>query len=198
MKIERECNRAEELRHRIAVQLRASEIANRAQKRLRAKVAPKTLQNARVLLPIVTGDRYFDLRVLRNKQVDLWDEHAQEWVPLLTLAFSVRRQIELVLRLAESITLGDPFSPGVPGFLAIDDAVLGSDPEHRNRISSVLREGLLRDTFAQVMVMTGLDELEASDFDRGLILSESEGGPGRANQVAAGTVAPYKSRRGTR
>jgi hypothetical protein len=195
--VSRERNRAEELRHRIAVQLRASDIANRAQKRLRAKVAPKTLQNARVLLPIMTDDRYFDLRVQRNKQVDLWDEHSQEWVPLPTLAHSVRRQIGLVLRLAESITLGDPFSPGVPGFIAIDDAVLGADPKHRNRISSVLRTGLLRDTFAQVMVMASLNELEASDFDRDLALPQNECGHGQANQVISGNVVPYKLLRGT-
>lgn len=194
--VSRERNRADELRHRIAVQLRASEIANRAQKRLRSKMAPKRLQNARVLLPIVTGDRYFDLRVLQNKEVELWDEHSQEWVPLPTLAYSVRRQIELVFRLAESITLGDPFSLGVPGFIAIDDAVLGSDPEHRNRISSVLRKGLLRDTFAQIMVTTGLNELVASDFDRHLALPQNGCGHSPANQVRSGNTVGFKSPRG--
>ena len=73
-----EQSRAEELERRIGVRLRASEIAGRAQERMRAKAVPKTLQNARTLLPIVTGDRYFDLRFAGSGGVELWDEAAAE------------------------------------------------------------------------------------------------------------------------
>ena len=64
----------------------------------------------------------------------------------------------------------------------VDEAALGSDPEHRARISAVLREGLLRDTFAQVIVLAGRDDFQSADFDRHLVLTAgSSAAPPRNN-----------------
>jgi len=195
VRLDAERTRAEELERRIGVRLRASEIAGRAQERMRAKAVPKTLQNARTLLPIVTGDRYFDLRFAGPGGVELWDEDAADWAPLATLAFGTRRQVGLALRLAEAITAGGPSSPGGPAFMFVDEAAFGSDPEHRARISSVLREGLLRDTFAQVIVLAGRDDFQASDFDRHLLLNAGSGtvpGNGRLKAAAPGVFAELR------
>ncbi len=195
VRLDVERSRAEELERRIGVRLRASEIAGRAQERMRAKAVPKTLQNARTLLPIVTGDRYFDLRFARPCGVELWDEAAGGWAPLATLAFGTRRQVGLALRLAEAITAGGPSSPGGPAFMLVDEAALGSDPERRARISAVLREGLLRDTFAQVIVLAGCDDFDSADFDRHLVLtagSSAVSGNGRLKAAAPGIFAELR------
>ncbi len=198
VRLDAERTRVEELERRIGVRLRASEIAGRAQERMRAKAVPKTLQNARTLLPIVTGDRYFDLRFAGPGGVELWDEAAADWAPLATLAFGTRRQVGLALRLAEAITAGGPSSPGGPAFMFVDEAALGSDPEHRARISAVLREGLLRDTFAQVIVLAGRDDFHSADFDRNLLLTAgSSAVPGNGHLKAAAPGVFAELRRGT-
>ncbi len=193
VRLDAERARAEELERRIGVRLRASEIAGRAQDRMRAKAVPKTLQNARTLLPIVTGDRYFDLRFTGPGGVELWDEAAGDWAPLATLAFGTRRQVGLALRLAEAITVGGPSAPGGPAFMLVDEAALGSDAEHRARISAVLREGLLRDTFAQVIVLAGTGDFAAAGFDRHLVLAAgSAAAPGNGRLEAAAPAFSLK------
>ncbi|MDP6758237.1 MAG: AAA family ATPase [Chloroflexota bacterium] len=191
----RERSRAEELERQIGVRLKASEIAARAQERLRAKAVPKTIQNARTLLPLVTGNRYFDLRLASRGEVELWDEAAGGWARLATMAFGTRRQVGLALRLAEAIAISGPAAPGGPAFMVIDEAALGSDAEHRARISAVLREGFLRETFAQVIVLVGEGDFRAPDFDRQLTLSDGHAAKTNGRLKASGPKVISELRR---
>ena len=79
--------------------------------------------------------------------------------------------------------------------MLVDEAALGSDPEHRARISAVLREGLLRETFAQVIVLAGADDFAAADFDRHLSLtagSRAVPANGRLKAAAPGVIAELR------
>ncbi len=193
--LNRERTRAEELERRIGVRLKASEIAARAQERLRAKAVPKTIQNARTLLPLVTGNRYFDLRFASRGEVELWDEAVGGWARLATMAFGTRRQVGLALRLAEAIAISGPAAPGGPAFVVVDEAALGLDAEHRARVSAVLREGFLRETFAQVIVLAGEGDFRAADFERHMTLSDGHAAKTNGRLQASGPKVIAELRR---
>ena len=61
----------------------------------------------------------------------------------------------------------------------------------------MLRESLLRDTFAQVIVLAGRDDFDSADFDRHLVLtagSSAVPGNGRLKAAAPGVFAELRRR----
>ena len=143
----------------------------------------------------MTGNRYFDLRFASRGEVELWDEAVGGWARLATMAFGTRRQVGLALRLAEAIAISGPAAPGGPAFVVVDEAALGLDAEHRARVSAVLREGFLRETFAQVIVLAGEGDFRAADFERHMTLSDGHAAKTNGRLQASGPKVIAELRR---
>ena len=90
---------------------------------------------------------------------------------------------------------GKKAAPGGPAFVVVDEAALGSDAEHRARVSAVLREGFLRETFAQVIVLAGEGDFRAADFERHMTLSDGHAAKTNGRLQASGPKVIAELRR---
>ncbi len=175
-KLEHEVRRLE---HEIKIQRHAEHLATRADVRLVQDSKARALQVARNLLPSFVDKRYFDLRTGPNGETELWDENGMSWMRVTGASAGLRIQIDLVLRLAASITALTPPAAGTPGFVFIDDPVSMSDPSRRQGIVERLTSDKVRETFRQVFVMVTSGTVDQNMFDHeirlenGTVLSTS-------------------------
>ena len=121
---------------------------------LASRVANRTLQNARNLLPQLSGGQFFDLRVAESGSIELWDESAGSWIGAAQCGSAVYEQTSLLLWLARALTHGAPGMLGVPGFCVLDDPGALTTERLRQLLADTLIQNPLLDSIPQVVVLS--------------------------------------------
>lgn len=148
------------IRAKLAATLRAMDSA------LADRVGSRTLQNARNLLPQLSGGQYFDLRVAAAGSVELWDESSHSWIGAAQCGSAVYEQTSLLLWLARALTHGAPGMAGIPGFCVLDDPGALTTERLRQLLADTLVRNPLLDSIPQVLVLSERSAFAEAGFSR--------------------------------
>ena len=148
------------IRTKLAATLRAMDSA------LADRVGSRTLQNARNLLPQLSGGQYFDLRVAAAGSVELWDESSHSWIGAAQCGSAVYEQTSLLLWLARALTHGAPGMAGIPGFCVLDDPGALTTERLRQLLADTLVRNPLLDSIPQVLVLSERSAFAEAGFSR--------------------------------
>lgn len=148
------------IRAKLAATLRGmdSTLADRATNR--------TLQNARNLLPQLSGGQFFDLRVAPDGTIELWEESARSWIGAAQCGSAVHEQTSLLLWLARALTHGAPGMAGIPGFCVLDDPGALTTERLRQLLADTLVRNPMLDSIPQVLVLSERSAFAEAGFSR--------------------------------
>ncbi|MBF6589968.1 MAG: hypothetical protein IVW57_05475 [Ktedonobacterales bacterium] len=144
---------------------RAARLIREAQDRIARQVLPATERNMQLLLPELTAQRYWDVRLTppereggEQSQLDyrirVWDPMAGRYVAKNLFSGGTRDQCSLALRLAFALaTL--PQELGVaPGFIFLDEPLSAFDAQRAQALVNLLTTGTIANQFPQVVVIS--------------------------------------------
>ena len=148
------------IRAKLAATLRGmdSTLANRA--------ANRTLQNARNLLPELSGGQFFDLRVAADGSIELWEESTRSWIGAAQCGSAVYEQTSLLLWLARALTHGAPGMVGIPGFCVLDDPGALTTERLRQLLADSLVRNPMLDSIPQILVLSERSAFAEAGFSR--------------------------------
>ena len=154
------------LQHRQRIRTRLSAALRGMDSTLADRIAARTLQNARNLLPQLSGGGYFDLQLAPNGSIQLWNESAGDWVGAAQCGSAVNEQTALLLWLARALTHADPDMAGMPGFLVLDDPGALTTERLRRLLADALAGNPLLDSIPQVVVLSERAAFAEAGFAR--------------------------------
>ncbi len=126
----------------------------------------RTLQNARNLLPHLSGGQFFDLRIAQDGSIELWDESARSWVGSDHCGSAIHEQTSLLLWLARVVTHSAPDLVGVPGFCVLDDPGALTTARLRQVLAETMAGNPLLDSIPQIVVLSERSAFADSGFTR--------------------------------
>ena len=130
------------------------------------RVSKRTLQNARNLLPQLSGGQFFDLRVASDGSIELWNESAHDWIGAAQCGSAVYEQTSLLLWLARALTHGAPGMVGIPGFCVLDDPGALTTERLRQLLADTLVRDPMLDSIPQVLVLSERSAFAEAGFSR--------------------------------
>jgi hypothetical protein len=130
------------------------------------RVSKRTLQNARNLLPQLSGGQFFDLRVAGGDSIELWNESARSWIGAAQCGSAVHEQASLLLWLARALTHGAPGMVGIPGFCVLDDPGALTTERLRQLLADTLVRDPMLDSIPQVLVLSERSAFAEAGFSR--------------------------------
>lgn len=144
---------------------RAARLIQDARDRIARQVLPATERNMQLLLPELTAQRYWDVRLTPPEQengeqaqldyrIRVWDPMAGRYVAKNLFSGGTRDQCSLALRLAFALaTL--PQELGVaPGFIFLDEPLSAFDAQRAQALVDLLTTGTIARQFSQVVVIS--------------------------------------------
>jgi DNA repair exonuclease SbcCD ATPase subunit len=151
------------------IKLRAGEIVRTTRASIVGRVMPLTLQNMRRLLPLLTDGRYHDAEWHEEaNSLTVFDNEARRQVSKRVFSGGARDQISLSLRLAFALaTLPGEYSTR-PGWLFLDEPLSSFDRERTRQLVDLLTRGLVRDQFAQILLVSHSESFDPAQFDHRL------------------------------
>ncbi len=162
-------------RHDHVIAGRARQAIQRARQQVVQRVLPVTERNMRLILPLLTAGRYHDVRLTPPEEnagsaeradyrIYLFERSAGRYVAKSIFSGGARDQCSLALRLAFALaTL--PQELGIaPGFLFLDEPLSAFDNERGAALVELLTQGMVANTFAQVVVISHQHAYSAADF----------------------------------
>ena len=130
------------------------------------RVTNRTLQNARNLLPQLSGGQFFDLRVAADGSIELWEESARNWIGAAQCGSAVHEQTSLLLWLARALTHAAPGMVGIPGFCVLDDPGALTTERLRQLLADTLVRNPMLDSIPQVLVLSERSAFAEAGFSR--------------------------------
>ena len=163
-----------ELQERIAVHGQAHRIVALARKSIVAKVLPSTVRNMRLLLPLLTQERYRDVEITDDYRIRVWDESARALKAKDIFSGGTRDQLSLALRLAFALATLPEELGSAPAFIFLDEPLSSFDQARTEALVGLLtRGGLIAESFDQIFVISHSQSFDPELFDYHL---ELEGG----------------------
>jgi len=181
-----ECERhlAELIQERDICQ-QAREIVQEAGNRIVRRVLPVTERNMQLLLPQLTANRYWDVRLTAPEddngqpgavdyRIRVWDSAAGRYVAKNLFSGGTRDQFSLALRLAFTLaTL--PQELGVaPGFIFLDEPLSAFDAQRAQALVELLTRGTIAKQFDQVVVISHHHAFDPRAFQYHVRLEDGE------------------------
>jgi exonuclease SbcC len=167
--------------HSLEVRRRAAGIVAEAAKGVLQSVMPGTLAYMRTLLPAVTAQRYFDVRLADDYLIEVWDEAGAAWRKKNIFSGGTRDQMSLALRIAFALATLPEERGSAPGFLFLDEPLAGFDPERARALVELLTAGVVAESFDQIFLISHVP-VDTHLFDAVIELQEG--------RVVAATEGP--------
>ncbi len=143
---------------RLARDLRVREVAVHIAKTTRnhmiQKVLPQTTNNMRLLLPLLTMDRYRDCAITDDFKVQVYDEAAGRMVAKNIFSGGARDQFSLALRLSFALATLPEHLGTTPGFIFLDEPLSSFDRPRSAALVHLLTEGVISRNFRQIFVIS--------------------------------------------
>ncbi|MGH2518844.1 MAG: hypothetical protein ACRDF8_03490, partial [Chloroflexota bacterium] len=151
---------------RIAVHAQAHRIVALARKSIVAKVLPSTVRNMRLLLPLLTQDRYRDVEITDDYRIRVWDESARALKAKDVFSGGTRDQLSLALRLAFALATLPEELGSAPAFIFLDEPLSSFDQARTEALVGLLtRGGLIAESFDQIFVISHSQSFDPELFD---------------------------------
>jgi len=179
-----ECRRTvADLEEQKAVCAYALQIVDEARGRIMRSVLPTTERNMSLLLPQLTAQRYWDVRLTPpagepsgpddlDYRIRVWDPDAQRYLAKNIFSGGTRDQCSLALRLSFALaTL--PQERGVaPGFIFLDEPLSAFDAQRARDLVALLTTGTIAQQFAQVIVVSHANAFDRTSFPYHVVMEE--------------------------
>lgn len=144
-------------------------------------VLPRTMELLIHILPILTADRYKDVKINDRYEVRVFDSKMGGYVEKTLFSGGTNDQIALGIRLAFAMATMNKDQP--ESFIFLDEPLGFFDDERKNCLIDFLTHGKIADLFAQRFVVTNFSQIK-SHFDHIIELSNGE----VVNQVSTGSL----------
>ncbi|MHB8619156.1 MAG: AAA family ATPase [Chloroflexota bacterium] len=154
-----------ELERRCQVKAQAYRIVALARKNIVAKVLPSTVRNMRLLLPLLTNDRYRDVDISDDYKIRVWDDSAQALKAKDIFSGGTRDQFSLALRLAFALATLPEELGTAPGFIFLDEPLSSFDQARGEALVALLTNGLIAANFQQIFVISHNRSFDERLFD---------------------------------
>jgi DNA repair exonuclease SbcCD ATPase subunit len=121
------------------------------------------------MLPLLTDGRYHDAEWNEEANtLTVFDSEARRQVSKRVFSGGARDQISLSLRLAFALaTLPGEYSTR-PGWLFLDEPLSSFDRERTQHLVDLLTRGLVREQFAQILLVSHSESFDPARFDHRL------------------------------
>jgi exonuclease SbcC len=138
----------------IEVRKRAGRIVQAVRERMIQQVLPHTARNMRLLIPLLTLDRYRDCRITDDYKLEIWDEGAGRYVAKSIFSGGTRDQFSLALRLAFALATLPQELGTTPGFIFLDEPLSAFDGPRTEALITLLTQGAIHANFDQIFVIS--------------------------------------------
>ncbi|HEX6608247.1 MAG TPA: ABC transporter ATP-binding protein, partial [Chloroflexia bacterium] len=140
--------------HDIEVRKQAGRIVQAVRERMIQQVLPHTARNMRLLIPLLTLDRYRDCRITEDYKLEIWDEGAGRYVAKSIFSGGTRDQFSLALRLAFALATLPQELGTTPGFIFLDEPLSAFDGPRTQALITLLTQGAIHANFNQIFVIS--------------------------------------------
>ncbi|MHA1732814.1 MAG: AAA family ATPase [Promethearchaeota archaeon] len=172
------------LRERAALEysvvLKAKDIVERAGDEIRQRVLPITMEYLVHILPILTADRYKDVKINENYDVKVFDSKMGDYVEKTLFSGGTNDQIALGIRLAFAMaTMGRENNR--ESFIFLDEPLGFFDDERKNCLIDFLTRGKIADIFVQRFVVSNFSSIQNHfdhiiELDNGTVINQTSTG----------------------
>jgi DNA repair exonuclease SbcCD ATPase subunit len=152
----------------LAIKRRAGEIVAHTRQSIVNRVMPLTMQNMRLILPLVTEGRYQDAEWDEQSNViSVYDSRAGSFQRKRVFSGGARDQISLALRLAFALATLPGEHNIQPGWLFLDEPLSSFDHSRTQALVDLvtLPRALVRRQFAQIFLISHSQSFDPSQFD---------------------------------
>ncbi len=182
----------EKARQRLAIQERAYQtkkygprLIDALNEQMMQQLMPRTEHYMQLLLPLITGGRYHDVRLTedgdedRRLQVKVWESAANEYVSSETVSGGTADQLSLALRLAFAVAALPQDLTGTPGFLLLDEPLSAFDRDRTRALVDVITGDVLGQHFEQVLFISHSNTFDPAMFpyhiymDNGMVVESN-------------------------
>src|SRR3954464_3219680 len=119
----------------------------------------------RLLIPLLTLDRYRDCQITDDYRLEIWDESAGRYVAKSIFSGGTKDQFSLGLRLAFALATLPQELGTTPGFIFLDEPLSSFDIRRtRALVDLITGDGLIARSFAQVVVISHSSTVDARQF----------------------------------
>lgn len=136
------------------VRKQAVRIVQAVRERMIQQVLPHTARNMRLLIPLLTLDRYRDCRITDDYKLEIWDEAAGRYVAKSIFSGGTRDQFSLALRLAFALATLPQELGTTPGFIFLDEPLSAFDGPRTEALITLLTQGAIHANFDQIFVIS--------------------------------------------
>jgi exonuclease SbcC len=147
----------ERKRRELQVREKGLEIVELARRRVVEQILPTTMERMRLLLPVLTMERYFDAELTDEYRIRVWDERAGQqgdWKEKNIFSGGTRDQFSLALRLAFALATLPEERGAAPSFIFLDEPLGSFDDERTQALLYLLTEGEIARSFDQIFLIS--------------------------------------------
>ncbi|OJV96045.1 MAG: hypothetical protein BGO39_03470 [Chloroflexi bacterium 54-19] len=142
------------LKYELEVRRKAVFILDGVRRTMVEKVLPGTISYMRLLLPVLTMDRYRDCNITSDYKIQVWDELAGRYVAKNIFSGGTRDQFSLALRLSFALATLPENLGSTPGFIFLDEPLSSFDDQRSEALVNLLTNGEIAQKFSQIFVIS--------------------------------------------
>ncbi|MCR4432807.1 MAG: SMC family ATPase [Caldiserica bacterium] len=155
----------EEWEHHLKVREKARVILNLTRETIYNRVKPQTEYHMSLIVPLLTSNRYQEVRLTEDYRIRVWDDRARAYREKEIFSGGTQDQFSLALRLAFAMATLPQERGSSPGFIFLDEPFSSSDIDRTRALVDLLTRGVIHEVFPQVFVISHSTVVNPEDFD---------------------------------